>query len=155
MTAGVSNFEEWRSKRPEAINVVDQTICSCHGNNVICIHTVSSPWVLPLASLRSEEVNAWSYLSLLERYVVVMERSRCHGHEVRNTHAYQTSSPSVLALASLRRSTWGYLLLLKQYVVVMETCSCHGNDVICMCTLLLACLRSEEVILDICLVVVM
>ena len=45
-----------------------------------------------------------------------------------NMHAYQVSSPCVLPLESLRRSTWSYL---NNNVVVIEICSCH---VIRMCT---------------------
>ena len=36
------------------------------------VYQVSSPFVVPLASLKNEEVNSWSYL-LFKQYVVVME----------------------------------------------------------------------------------
>ena len=112
-------------------------------------YQVSSPCVLPLGSLNSEEVNAWGHL-LLFKYVVVMEtmsyafvpslisspwvlhlaslrseeclklfdvvQTICgrHGNMTLswkwcNMHAYQVSSPCVLPLATLRRSAWGYL----------------------------------------------
>ena len=68
---------------------------------------ISSPCVLPLASLRSEELilkkSAWDY------WLLWSSTKRC------NTHAYQVSPPCVLQLASLRvilkKSACGYLLL--------------------------------------------
>ena len=92
----------------------------CHRHSYL----VSSPWVLPLASLRSE-----SYMMLFEEHVVVMEAWSGHGNDVYNMHAYQVSSTCVPPLASLRseelifkKIAWGYLLLFKQS-------GCHGNDV--------------------------
>ena len=88
------------------------------------LYQVSSLWVLPLASLGSEES--------LKLFDVVQTICGHHGNmklscKWCNMHAYQVSSPCVLPLPSLRRSGWRYL-------VIIETCSCHENDVIRICT---------------------
>ena len=75
MRAIVSKFEEWRYSFKENCLRLFQTICGRHGNMLspwkwYNRHTyqVSSLCVLPLESLRSEEVNlkksAWGYLLL-------------------------------------------------------------------------------------------
>ena len=99
----------------------------CCSNKVVVTHAyqVSSPYVVLLVSLKSEEVvirkSSWGFLLLWSSW------KWC------NTYVHKVSPPCVLQLASLRREevvlkiiAWGFF---KQYVVVMETCNCHGNDI--------------------------
>ena len=85
MRGTVSEFEEWRSKIKFlmlfVVVVIMEKRCNTHA------YHVSPPYVLQLASLRSEEVflkkSAWGYLLLWSWW------KRC------NTHAHQVSPPCV------------------------------------------------------------
>ena len=108
MRATFREFEKWR-KLPEAIGKWLSWKWCMHA------YQVSSPCVVPLGSLRSEEVikrSAWGYLLLWSSW------KRC------NTHVHQISPPCVLQLSSLRseevilknniRSSWKHVIITYQ-----------------------------------------
>ena len=138
MRATFSEFEKWRSKIAWGYLLLfkqsglSRKWCYTHA------YKVSSPCVVPLASLRSEEVilkkSAWG---------LWLSWKRC------NKHAHQVSPPCVLQLTSLRSE--------EDCLRLFQTiCGRYGNmygnmynrhtyQVLSLCVLPLESLRSEEV----------
>ena len=124
MCAAVSKFEDWWSKclRLFVVDVVVMERCHTHS------YQVSSPWMLPLASLRSEEC-LWSYLMLFK---TICGR---HGNMMIswkwcNIYVYQVSSLYVLQLEGFRsEEAWGYLLLYtNKHVLLWFLCWLLDTD---------------------------
>ena len=100
-------------------------------------YQVSSPCVLPLGSLKSEEIRAWSDLLLFEQYAVIMESMSYTG--------VPSSISMVLPLTSLRSEE---VILKKSAWTIRNNICCQGNNAIRMRTkfnLPLASFRSKAI----------